>query len=59
MKCFPLGAGEMAQQLRTLFLFQRFNPQQPHGGSQPSILGSGALFWPAGAYAARALTYIK
>jgi hypothetical protein len=22
-----------------------FNPQQPHGGSQPSLMGSGALFW--------------
>jgi len=23
-----------------------FNSQQPHGGSQPSIMKSGALFWP-------------
>jgi hypothetical protein len=22
-----------------------FNPQQPHGGSQPSVMGSDALFW--------------
>jgi hypothetical protein len=22
-----------------------FNSQQPHGGSQPSIMGSDALFW--------------
>jgi hypothetical protein len=22
-----------------------FNSQQPHGGSQPSIIGSDALFW--------------
>jgi hypothetical protein len=22
-----------------------FNSQQPHGGSQPSVVGSGALFW--------------
>jgi hypothetical protein len=22
-----------------------FNSQQPHGGSQPSVMGSGALFW--------------
>jgi hypothetical protein len=24
-----------------------FNSQQPHGGSQPSVMGSDALFWPA------------
>jgi hypothetical protein len=22
-----------------------FNSQQPHGGSQPSVMGSGAFFW--------------
>ena len=22
-----------------------FNPQQPHGGSQPSVMGANALFW--------------
>ncbi|CAH7196618.1 Gm16181 [Phodopus roborovskii] len=22
-----------------------FNSQQPHGGSQPSVMRSGALFW--------------
>jgi hypothetical protein len=22
-----------------------FNSQQPHGGSQPSVIGSDALFW--------------
>jgi hypothetical protein len=26
-------------------LFQRFNSQQPHGGSQPSVVESDALFW--------------
>ena len=31
-----------------------FNPQQPNGGSQPSIMGSDALFWPAGICADRA-----
>ena len=25
-----------------------FNSQKPHGGSQPSVIGSCALFWPAG-----------
>jgi hypothetical protein len=23
-----------------------FNSQQPYGGSQPSVMGSDALFWP-------------
>jgi len=35
-----------------------FNSQQPHGGSQPSVMRSGALFWPAVTYAGRML-YIK
>ena len=25
-----------------------FDSQQPHGGSQPSVMRSGALFWPEG-----------
>jgi hypothetical protein len=43
-----LGAGKMAQQLRALTALPRgpeFNSQQPHGGTQPSIMGSDALFW--------------
>ena len=32
-----------------------FNSQQPHGGSQPSVMRSGALFWPAGIQADRIL----
>ena len=32
-----------------------FNFQQPHGGSQPYVMRSGALFWPAGIYAGRTL----
>jgi hypothetical protein len=42
------GAGEMAQWLGVLTDCSRgpeFNSQQPHGGSQPSIMGSEALFW--------------
>jgi len=35
-----------------------FNSQQPHGDSQPSVMRSGALFWPAVTYADRML-YIK
>jgi hypothetical protein len=27
-----------------------FNSQQPHGGSQPSVMGSNALFWRATVY---------
>ena len=36
-----------------------FNFQQPHGGSQPSVMGSDALFWHTGVHADRALIYIK
>ena len=32
-----------------------FNSQQPHGGSQPSVMRSGALFWPSGIYTDRIL----
>jgi len=42
------GAGEMAQRLRALTASSRgseFNSQQPHGGSQPSVMGSSVLFW--------------
>jgi hypothetical protein len=34
-----------------------FSSQQPHGGSQPSILGSDALFWHAGVHADRLLFF--
>jgi hypothetical protein len=36
-----LGAGEIAQWLRG----PEFNSQKPHGGSQPSVMESYALFW--------------
>ena len=36
-----------------------FNSQKPHGGSQPSILKSNALFWHAGVHIGRALIYLK
>ena len=36
-----------------------FNSQQPHGSSQPSVTGSGALFWPAVIHASRALYIIN
>ncbi|CAO2642185.1 hypothetical protein LEMLEM_LOCUS26074 [Lemmus lemmus] len=32
-----------------------FNSRQPHGGSQPSVMRSGALFWPAGIHTDRIL----
>ena len=40
-----------AQRLRALTALPevlrdlKFNSQQPHGGSQPSVMGSDALFW--------------
>jgi hypothetical protein len=42
------GAGEMAQWVRALECSSQgpeFNSQQPHGGSQPSVTRSDALFW--------------
>ena len=39
---------EVAQQLRALSALPEvleFNFQQPHGGSQPSVMGPGAFFW--------------
>jgi hypothetical protein len=39
-----MGAGEMAQWLRALTILPEFDSQQPHGGSQPSVKGSEALF---------------
>jgi hypothetical protein len=53
------GAGEMAHQLRTLFFSRgpEFNPQQPHGGSQPSIVWCNALFWHVGVHADRLLIH--
>jgi hypothetical protein len=41
-------AGEMAQRLRALTALLKgpeFNSQQPHGGSQSTVIGSDALFW--------------
>jgi hypothetical protein len=41
-------AGEMARWLRALTALPEvleFKPQQPHDGSQPSVMGSDALFW--------------
>jgi hypothetical protein len=43
-----LGAGEMAQQVRAPDCSSEgpeFKSQQPHGGSQPSVMRSDALFW--------------
>jgi hypothetical protein len=36
-----------------------YQGQQPHGGSQPSVTGSDALFWHTGVHAGSAFTYIK
>jgi hypothetical protein len=32
-----------------------FNPQQPHGGSQPTVMGSDALLWCASIHTSRTL----
>jgi hypothetical protein len=43
-----LGAGEMAQWVRAPDCSSEgpeFKSQQPHGGSQPSVTRSDALFW--------------
>ena len=48
----------MAQGLRALCAVSRgpeFSSQQPHGGSQPSVMRSCALFRPAGIYVGRTL----
>jgi len=51
----------MAQRLRALAalpeVLPEFNSQQPHGGSQPSVMGSDALFWHTGVHADRALIH--
>jgi hypothetical protein len=47
-KEFRSRAGEMAQWLRATGCSSRgpeFNSQQPPGSSQPSVMGSDALFW--------------
>jgi hypothetical protein len=41
-------AGEVAQRLKNTDYSsggREFNSQQVHGGSQPSVMGSDALFW--------------
>jgi hypothetical protein len=36
-----------------------FKSQQPHGGSQPSVMGSDTLFWCVSEDSYSVLTYIK
>jgi hypothetical protein len=36
-----------------------FNSQQPHGGSQPSVMGSDAVFWCVSKDSYSVLIYIK
>jgi hypothetical protein len=53
-------AEETAPKLRVAeALPELLSSQQPHVGSQPSIMNSDALFWHAGVHAERTLTYIK
>ena len=59
---FIPGIGDMAQCFRAPTSLSRgckFNFLQPHGGSQPSVMGFDAFFWHAGIHAARAFRYIK
>ena len=50
----------MAQRLRALAaLAEVLSSQQPYGGSQPFVMRSFALFWPAGVHAARAVMHLK
>jgi hypothetical protein len=51
LKKINFWTGEMAQRLRG----PEINSQQPHGGSQPSILRSGALFRCADIHAGKTL----
>jgi hypothetical protein len=42
------GAGEMGSAVKSTNHSSRgpeFNSQEPHGGSQPSEIGSNSLFW--------------
>jgi hypothetical protein len=48
VKIITTGAGEMAQWVRAPDCSSKgpeFKSQQPHGGSQPSVTRSDALFW--------------
>jgi hypothetical protein len=38
-------AGEDGSEVKTSSRGPEFNSQQPHGGSQPSVMRSDALFW--------------
>jgi hypothetical protein len=48
LKLVGFGAGEMAQWVRAPDYSSKgpkFKSQQPHGGSQPPVMRSDALFW--------------
>jgi hypothetical protein len=48
LRMWSLGAGEMAQWVRAPDCSSegpKFKSQQPHGGSQPPVMRSDALFW--------------
>lgn len=56
---YYMGDGEMAQPLERRLPFQRSYIQFPYGGSQPSIVGSNALFCPKVVHADRELIFLK
>jgi hypothetical protein len=48
VKKYIFGAGEMAQRVKSTDCSSggfEFKSQQSHGGSQPSVMKSDALFW--------------
>jgi hypothetical protein len=48
IKVIKMGAGEMAQWVRAPDCSSKgpeFKSQQPHGGSQPSVMRSDSVFW--------------
>jgi hypothetical protein len=47
---YPMGWRDGSQLTGYSSRSPEFNSQQPHGGSQPSVMESDAFFWHAGVY---------
>jgi histidinol-phosphate/aromatic aminotransferase/cobyric acid decarboxylase-like protein len=45
LKIFLIGGWRYGSAVKSTDISSEFNSQQPHGGSQPSVMGSDALFW--------------
>jgi hypothetical protein len=52
-------AEEIAQRLRAPTALPKFKSQQPHGGLQPSVMGSNTLFWCVSEDSYSVVTYIN